>query len=159
RAVLGGTDTVFSLQVTSNPLWQRARLFLIPPLVKMVEALGLEKWVYQTAEQMWIAYRKSPAVSERSTYSGRRGVHAGDRAPYGFFEVGASQGTSLFHLLKGVEHHLLLFEGLRRQSAVRTIQEKVKELLKWYTVPVALHLISAENHALHTLYGAQTTCL
>lgn len=159
RAVLRGTDKVFGLQVTGNPIFQRARLSRIPPLVKMLEVLGLEKWVYKNAEQMWIEYRKSPAVSERSAYSRRRGVHAGDRAPYGFFEVGASQRTSIFNLLKGVKHHLLLFEGQRRQISLQAIQEKVQSLLKRYSVPIAIHLVLAENHTLHKLYGAKTTCL
>jgi hypothetical protein len=35
----------------------------------------------------------------------------------------------------------------------------VQEVLKGYTFPVALHLIEAENHTLHKLYGAQTPCL
>jgi hypothetical protein len=158
RAILNGTDTVFDLQVTGNPFWQRARLALIPPVVKMIKVLGLEEWLYKTAAQMWIRYRKSSVVSEHAAHT-RRGIQAGDRAPYGFFEGQASQRTSLFHLLKGVEHHLLLFEGLQAHSDGQLMQRQVQEVLKGYTFPVALHLISAENHTLHKLYGAQTPCL
>lgn len=156
RAILSGTDTVFGLQVTGNPFWQRARLALIPPVVKMIKVLGLEEWVYKTAAQMWIEYRKSPAISEHSAHSRRRGLRAGDRAPYGFFEDGASQGTSLFHLLKGVQHHLLLFEGVQGGADLRTIEEKIKDLLKDYAFPVALHLIAAENGTLQKIYDART---
>lgn len=155
RTILSGTDTVFGLQVTGNPFWQRARLALIPPMVKMIKVLGLEEWVYKMAAQMWIEYRKSPAVSEYSAHSRRRGVRAGDRAPYGFFEDDASQGTSLFHLLKGVEHHLLLFEGMQGGAHLQTMQEKVEDLLKDYAFPVAIHLISAENGTLQKIYDAQ----
>lgn len=155
RAILSGTDTVFSLQVTGNAFWQRTRLALIPPLVKMIKVLGLEEWVYKTAAQMWIEYRKSPAVSERSAHSRRRSVRAGDRAPYGFFEDNTSQGTSLFHLLKGVEHHLLLFEGVQREANLQTMQEKVEDLLKDYAFPVAIHPILAENGTLQKIYDVR----
>src|SRR5690348_229152 len=46
RAILSGSDVVFDLQVTGNPFWQRFRLALIPLLVKMIKALGLEEWLY-----------------------------------------------------------------------------------------------------------------
>lgn len=159
RAVLGGTDKVFGMQVTGDPVWQRARLSLIPPLVKMLAALGLDKWVYKIAAQMWIAYRKSPAVSERYAHGKGSGVRAGDRAPYGLFEEGLQQQTSVFSVLKGVEHHLLLFEGLHADGTLETFQEKVKDLLKGYTVPLALHPIPAENRTLHKVYDAQRSRL
>ncbi|MBV9231012.1 MAG: FAD-dependent monooxygenase [Chloroflexi bacterium] len=159
RAILDGTDKVFGLQVTGNPLWQRARLFLIPPLVKMLEVLGLEKWVYKIAAQMWIEYRKSPVVSERYAHGKGSSVRAGDRAPYGLFEEGLQQQASVFKMLKGVEHHLLLFEGLHPEENLETLQMQVKDLLKGYSVPLALHTIPAGNRTLHEVYNVQKSRL
>jgi hypothetical protein len=55
-----------------------------------------------------------------------------------------------------VEHHLLLFEGVQGGANLQIIQEKIENLLKDYTFPVAIHPVSAENDRLQKTYGART---
>ncbi len=108
---------------------------------------------------------ETPASSP-TTRTGTRGLDPlwglhknGSTSQYGLFEEGLQQQTSVFSVLKGVEHHLLLFEGLHADETLDTLQKKVKDLLKSYTVPLVLHPIPAENRTLHTLYDAQRSRL
>jgi 2-polyprenyl-6-methoxyphenol hydroxylase-like FAD-dependent oxidoreductase len=159
-AVEKGTDQVFNLQITGNPLLNRARLTFIPLLIHALNHVGFDKTLYRAVAQMWVAYRQSPVVLE--CYAGARGkkreVQAGDRTPYGFLKEGLASQVSLFQLLKGVEHHLLLFAGMREQEEglLQAMQGQLENLLKDYTFPVTLHLISADNATLHKIYGAPT---
>ncbi len=160
QAVENGTDKVFNLQITGNPMLNKVRRTFVPLLVNALRRLGFENAIYRAIAQMWVAYRKSPVVSE--CYEGskgkRRGVQAGDRTPYGFLKEGPHTQISIFSLLKGVGHHVLLFEGMQEQGGVnlQIMQEQIENLLKDYTFPVAIHLVSADNYALQKTYGART---
>lgn len=159
-AVENGTDTVFNLQIAGRPILNKARLTFVPLLISVLHHFGFEKAIYRAIAQMWVAYRKSSVVSE--CYEGAKGkkreVQAGDRTPYGFLKDGSHSQVSIFNLLKGVEHHLLLFEGMQEQedANLKTIQEQLENLLKDYLFPVAIHLLSADNYALQKIYGART---
>ena len=159
RAILNGSDRGFSLQVTKEPLAKGPKLFAVPLLFKLVSAVPrLRRWAFWFVSQLWTAYRDSPAVEQSGT--AKKGPEAGERAPYGFYEGGPEAGESVFEMLKGTDHHLLLFEGEepnpRRLDVAR---EEIEALLDRYEMPVNVYQIATENKSLHERYGAKTSSL
>ncbi|MGH7883071.1 MAG: FAD-dependent monooxygenase [Candidatus Dormibacteraceae bacterium] len=64
-AVENGTDKVFNLQISGNPILNRIRLTFVPLLVRALHHFGFDKAIYRAIAQMWVAYRESSVVSER----------------------------------------------------------------------------------------------
>ncbi len=163
RAILRGSDRGFALQATTNPVLRRLRLHIIPVLSRVVSLPGLSRTAFWFVSQLWTRYRESPAVAEPrypdGPPPGRRGPRAGDRAPYGRFEVGPNAGTSLFDLLKGTGHHLLLFEGDRPRPGLDAVEGDLLRLLDRYAAAITLHRVPAANRELHERYGARTPTL
>ncbi|MGH3148596.1 MAG: FAD-dependent monooxygenase, partial [Rubrobacter sp.] len=91
RAILNGSDRGFALQSTTNPLWRRLRLVLIPSLFRILSLPGLNRTVFWLVSQLWTRYRESPAVG--GVVNGGK-LRPGDRAPYGRFEAGPNRGMS-----------------------------------------------------------------
>jgi 2-polyprenyl-6-methoxyphenol hydroxylase-like FAD-dependent oxidoreductase len=159
RAILNGSDRGFALQVTSNPLAKGPKLFVAPLLFRLVSAVPpLRRWAFYFISQLWTSYLDSPAVGHSGPK--RKGPKAGERAPYGFFESGAGSGSSIFELLKGPDHHLLIFEGRKPDPAgLETTRKEIESLLDRYTVPVHIHLVPAANRQLHERYGVNEPSL
>lgn len=157
RAILNGSDRGFSLQVTTNPVAQRPKLFAVPLLFRLVSLTPpLRRAAFWFISQLWTSYRESPAVAQSGP--AKEGPRAGERAPYGLFEAGPEAGKSIFDELTGPDHHLLLFEGLGPDPA-GVARGEIEGLLGSYRVPVRVHRIPAENSRLHELYGAKRASL
>ena len=155
RAILNGSDRAFSLVGdVRNPIAQRVKVIVAPLIFRIVsEVPVLRKWGFWFVSQLWTNYRGSPAVEESEPTG--RGPRAGDRAPFGFFEAGSHSGKGIFELLRGTDHHLLLFEGKRpdpRKLAVAG--EEIESLLNRYEVPVSIYRVPSGNRELHKRYGA-----
>lgn len=161
RAILNGSDRGFALQSTTNPLWSRLRLFLIPNLFRVLSLPGPRRVVFRLVSQLWTRYRESPAVAEPEPANGAaKAPRAGDRAPYGRFGAGPNRGTGLFDLMRDTDHHLLLFEGGPRPAAgLDTMEIGLAGLLDRYAATITIHRVSAENRSLHGRYGAKTATL
>lgn len=159
RAILNGSDRGFSLQVTSNPLAKGPKLFAVPLLFRLVSGVPpLRRRAFWFVSQLWTNYRDSPAVAQSGP--AKKGPKAGERAPYGFFEAGSESGESIFELLKGTDHHLLVFEGPSpNPERLAATREEVERLLGRYEVPVEVHSVSAGNRSLHEGYGVGTPSL
>lgn len=159
RAILNGSDRGFSLQITTNPLAKGPKLFAVPLLFRLVSAVPpLRRWAFWFISQLWTSYRKSPAVGESGSV--KRGPHAGERAPYGFFETGQEAGRSVFGLLRGPDHHLLIFEGENPDPVkLDAAREEIESLLSRYEMPVSIHQVSVRNRKLHKSYGVKTPSL
>ena len=153
RTVLNGTDRAFELQSTAKPFLKSARLWVIRYAPTLQAKLGLSKLIFKFISQTWIRYRKSPAVAQ----SGHafKGPKAGDRTPYGLLK----NGTSLYDLLEGTDHHLLLFEGLSRDPKPGATEEEIKSLLARYGLPVGVHRIPPENRDLYERHGVKAPTL
>jgi hypothetical protein len=158
RAILNGSDRGFSLQSTTNPLWRRLRLLVVPTLFRVVSLPALGRTAFKFVSQIWTRYRESPAVAG-SAEGSRRLPRPGDRAPYGRFEAGPNAGTSLFEFLKGTGHHLLLFEGTQPGPGLDALEGDLLTLLDRYAATVTLHRVLAANRDLHRRYGARTPTL
>jgi 2-polyprenyl-6-methoxyphenol hydroxylase-like FAD-dependent oxidoreductase len=161
RSILNGTDRAFLLQVTADTAVQRLKIFFTPLLFRIASALPpIRKRAFWFVSQLWTTYRSSPAVAQ----SGRvgKGPQAGERAPYGFFATGQDAGRSIFEKVRGLDHHLLLFEGGRLEAALpdsaRT-RERLQALIGAYEAPVGLHVVAPGNRSLHTRYGVDSPTL
>ncbi len=158
RAILNGSDKGFQLQGMSQPVIQWLKIFGLPLLLHLVTGITpLRRQTFWLLSQLWTRYRSSPAVAESGT--GKKRPRAGDRAPYGFFKIGPDAGKSIFPLLKGLDHHLLLFAGDRRVSALHGLEERLHFLLDAYEVPIHLHTVPVGNPDLYKRYGAHIPSL
>ena len=150
RQVLAITDRLFSLEVTGNPLLKRFRTVFMPGLLNLTNrSRALGGLLFGVISQVRVNYRGSPVVADGGGF-GRKAPRPGDRVPYGLFE----DGTSLYDILRGTGHHLLLFEGLRGGTGGGRFQKELSEVLERYEMSVETHRMAAENRKLHELYGA-----
>ena len=65
-------------------------------------------------------------------------------------------------MLRGPEHHLLIFEGRNQNPApldLRKIEQDLRSLLDSYGVPIRMHTVQKENRNLHERYGAGSPIL
>ena len=161
RSILGGTDRGFSLQVTTDTAAQRFKILFTPLLFRIASTLPpIRKRIFWLISQLWTNYRDSPAVAESGPI--RKGPHAGDRAPYGFFETSPDAGESAFEQLRGQEHHLLFFEGQNPEATLPEIgrtEEDLRALLGSYEIPVSIRRVHSGNRRLHEIYGADSPSL
>jgi 2-polyprenyl-6-methoxyphenol hydroxylase-like FAD-dependent oxidoreductase len=158
--VLRYTDRGFALEATTNPVaeWVRANVAtrLVGPLLRLDAFRGL---VFRLFSQTWISYRRSPIVAgERGEVPATGGPCPGDRAPFGVFEsadaVRDRGAGSVFDLIGGTGHHLLLFQGPTPEPALGAYRRAIEEVLGRYAVEAPVHVIAASQHKLHRLYGA-----
>ena len=159
HAILNGSDRGFSLQVTGNPLAKAPKLFATPLLFRLVSAVSpLRRRAFWFVSQLWTEYRDSPAVEQSGT--SKKGSKAGERAPYGFFEAGPAAGKSIFEVLRGTDHHLLIFGGEKpNPGRLDVVREEIEGLLDRYELSVSVHQVSAGNRQLHKSYGAKASSL
>jgi 2-polyprenyl-6-methoxyphenol hydroxylase-like FAD-dependent oxidoreductase len=154
KTVLRNSDRGFVLEATDNPVvqWVRAKVAtrLVGPLTRLPAVRSL---VFRLFSQTWIGYRGSPTVAGAPAKG--RGPLPGDRAPHGPFEarLGEEPG-SVFELMQGAGHHLLLFEGLEPDPALDAYRLAVDEVLGRYAVDASVHIIPTNERTLHHLYGA-----
>lgn len=189
--VLRTTDAMTRVITFRNPIAVTLRNHLIPILS------GLEVFVQAAAKQMAeldVNYRKSPIVGEyresllgslRAAVRGEksaseiidfvRGPAPGDRAPD--VENRSSGGSTrrLFELLRGTEHHLLLFAGAQpKPGDLATLDEFALAVAARYpgliggcliapaadpTSQLKSKLIVDADLAMHRAYGAGAPCL
>jgi 2-polyprenyl-6-methoxyphenol hydroxylase-like FAD-dependent oxidoreductase len=158
RSILNGTDRGFSLQVTTDTAAQRLKIFFTPLLFRIVSTTPpIRRRVFWLISQLWTSYRDSPAVAQSGPAG--KGPQAGDRAPYGFFATGQDAGRSIFDKLRGLDHHLLLFEGGRSDATLPDLaqtREDLQALIGAYEAPVRLHVVAPGNRSLHGRYGVDS---
>ena len=138
KAVLNGSDKGFSFIGSPNYVFHLLRSALLPRLTSLASNQRVGKGVFKFLSQTWIGYRKSPAVAGDKNAE----VRPGDRAPYGHFTT----GESIFSVLRGVDHHLLLFvdEG----ADIKAERARAEAHSGGYDVAVQVHVIESEQLAL-----------
>lgn len=116
KALLRGTDRLFSWATWTNPVWIAVRNALVPLVVPwLVRDRGRRREGFRFMSEFGIAYREGALVG---TAAGFRGpVRGGDRPPDGKI-LGEDGGEVwLMDLCRGVVHHLLLFSGTGANAA------------------------------------------
>src|SRR6266511_1491108 len=110
--------------------------------------------VFRLFSQTWISYRHSTAIACEPD-SNRR-PHPGDRAPYGHFEFTQDGAPgSLFDVIGGTRHHVLLFQGSKPDSTILARRRLIEDLLGQYAVDIRVHLVAASERTLHSRYGGR----
>jgi 2-polyprenyl-6-methoxyphenol hydroxylase-like FAD-dependent oxidoreductase len=155
RAILRGSDRGFNLVDATDPLTSRLKLLGVPLLfAALSRPPAMRRRVFWFLSQLWTSYRRSPAVAETGPVG--RSPRAGDRAPYGGFEHGPDAGRSIFDLLTGTDHHLLLFAGRRPvPDPTDAAALAIAALRDRFAAPIRLHRIDADEGRLQALYGAE----
>ncbi len=156
RYILDKSDKLFSFEVTSKALVDRAKMFALPGILKLAISTNLiDRVFFRFNSQINHNYPGSLAV-EQAQKAPRKGPKAGDRAPYGLFR----DGTDLYELMLGSEHDLLFFEGAAPDpSRMEAALEEVEVLLDRYELPVKAHQIHTEDRELHERYSAKSPSL
>lgn len=190
------TDALTRLNTLRSPAARLIRNFVAPGIAAQE---GVQQRLRNSVSELSVNYRKSPIVSEYRVGLFRAGVlrhtreqlprvsewfafdlgpAAGDRAADArLFDPRLNQGTSLFQILRGTEHHLLLFAGARSTtSGVRSLVEISNFVADRYAPLIRVHLIAADDEAwsafsasgshfsdpelsCHLKYGARSECL
>jgi 2-polyprenyl-6-methoxyphenol hydroxylase-like FAD-dependent oxidoreductase len=161
--LLHGTDRMFELMSTTNPLFLYLRNTLVGWVVPWVmgDLTGTQKR-FRFISQLGIRYRESSIVGQASSWKG--GLRGGDRAPDG--ELNGEGGKKwLLELCCGVGFHLLLFSGTG-DSALddEKLEEFGSEFCKTGNNSVKFHKILTtpttdgngnidEEGKVHELYG------
>ena len=149
RTILNGTDRGFSMQASPNPVARRLRYYLTPLLPFFTNNRFAGAQLFKLVSQTWIGYRDSASVG--GDYDQGKRAQPGDRAPHARFDAGARAGESIFALLRGVDHHLLLFPSdLVDGEAAR---ERAEALLAGYQITTHVHLIDGAQRSLYNGYG------
>ena len=144
KAVLNGSDKGFSFIGSPNYVFHLLRSALLPHLTNLASLESVGRGVFKFLSQTWIGYRKSPAVGGGR---GAKQVKPGDRAPYAHFRT----GESIFSLLQGVDHHLLLFVGQEADSKAE--RARAEATLNDYGITTRVHVIDINEAALRRAYG------
>ena len=147
RAVLRGSDRGFSLIGSPNYLLHVVRSAILPQLTTLVSRKSAGERVFKLLSQTWINYRDSSMVDgDRSVKAAR----PGDRAPYAHFDAGSHTGDSIFDLLRGVDHHLLLFADDATLNG--QLHTRIDALLAEYAVPIHVHVITSAQRSICSAY-------
>jgi 2-polyprenyl-6-methoxyphenol hydroxylase-like FAD-dependent oxidoreductase len=151
QRLLHTTDRMFSVAATHNPMLITLRNFLAPRVLP--QALGKRRVrLFRFVSQLGIKYPDSPIVDEDlrgGDQEFRHGPAAGHRAPDGPLRMaGDGRPVSLFSLMRGNPHHLLLFRG---RGSIADGQDAFgpvpREPIAEYKGLLEPHLISAREAA------------
>jgi hypothetical protein len=150
HSILNSTDQFFTMFTSQKPLWKMLRPILAPLLPDIVSHFGIGKRLSRNTSQTWIAYRDSAVVAgDRSTKYAR----PGDRAPHALFETGERSGQSIYGLLCGVDHHMLLFTGA--EFDMESSATEIHSILQNYRVAVHTHVMDAAQKAIYSAYAVR----
>jgi 2-polyprenyl-6-methoxyphenol hydroxylase-like FAD-dependent oxidoreductase len=153
QRLLRTTDRMFSVVATRNPLLITLRNFLLPRVLPRVMGRRfLRARAFRFVSQLGIKYPDSPIVGEElrdADRAFRRGPAAGHRAPDGALRLaGDGSSVSLFSLMRGTSHHLLLFGDRGSAADGRdTSDTELRDLVGEYEDLFEPHLIFAREPA------------
>jgi 2-polyprenyl-6-methoxyphenol hydroxylase-like FAD-dependent oxidoreductase len=153
QRLLRTTDRMFSVVATRNPLLITLRNFLLPRVLPRVMGRRfLRARAFRFVSQLGIKYPDSPIVGEElrdADRAFRRGPAAGHRAPDGPLRLaGDGSSVSLFSLMRGTSHHLLLFGDRGSAADGRdTSDTELRDLVGEYEDLFEPHLLFAREPA------------
>jgi 2-polyprenyl-6-methoxyphenol hydroxylase-like FAD-dependent oxidoreductase len=190
------TDALTRINTLRSPLARFIRNVFAPGIAAQEV---VQHRLRNSLSELSVNYRKSPIVSEYRVPLVRAGVlrHSheqlpkvsewfafdlgpmpGDRAAdASIFDPRIEQTTTLFQILRGTEHHLLMFAGARSTaSGLRSLVEISNFITDRYARLIKVHLIAADDEAwssfspsgshfsdpqlaCHHKYGASSECL
>lgn len=124
--LLNTTDWVFTWLTWTNPIYIYIRNFIVPWVVPyMTSRPERTRKGYQGISELAIRYRKSSIVWTGTGFSGP--VLGGNRAPDGMIEDADGEDKSLYEVLRGDRHSVLLFSGTNSRAASPAELEMAKK--------------------------------
>jgi 2-polyprenyl-6-methoxyphenol hydroxylase-like FAD-dependent oxidoreductase len=179
ESVLHMSDLMIRIGTIRNPVVATIRDRLYPAVS---EIPALARRLTERISELDINYRKSPIVAEHhegmfgSPWFG--GPHPGDRAPDASpLKVTGVGTTSLFDILRGTKHTLLLFAGVEPHTDTwKRLDMVVEQVRDRYGTHIQVYQVTAGNTpsagstsdgkllqdpelALHHRFGAHSECL
>jgi hypothetical protein len=112
----------------------------------MIKWFHLGARLFRAISQTWITYQDSPIVGGDNSVQVAR---PGDRIPYALFETGETAGKSVFSVLYGIDHHLLIFTEANEEK----INSRVDAILQKYRICVHLQVIGPEQRNIRNALG------
>lgn len=141
KKVLKETDRMTKMAVLKNPLAIKARNHIASWATRLS---AIKNKLASNIAELTVSYPKSPIVRQQ----GRLKVKAGELLPYlGFLNLGDPVAKSVYTLLQGTQHHLLLFVGQSARED-QTLFFLAEEISKQYGELIVTHLVTSEvnNH-------------
>ncbi len=146
RALLGGTDSAFNVIVSDRRLVRLTRRLAAPLLPSALRlARSRTPALFAMLSQIGISYAIGGAPPPEG------GPRPGDRAPHAPFLTGEHTGESVFAVLRGPDHHLLILD--RSQPHPR-VPKAVAAALAAQPLTVHATPISGVETLIHDAYGA-----
>jgi 2-polyprenyl-6-methoxyphenol hydroxylase-like FAD-dependent oxidoreductase len=194
--VIKFTDALTKINTLRSPVARLIRNFFAPGIAAQEV---VQERLRNSLSELSVNYRESPIVSEyriglmrigirrhaqeqlptvREWFAFDLGPNPGDRAcDANLFDPRIGQATTLFQVLRGTAHHLLLLAGARSTTAgIRSLVEIGNYITDSYARLIKVHLIAADDEAwsefaasgshfsdpdlsCHLKYGASSECL
>ncbi|KAK0124009.1 hypothetical protein ONS95_008997 [Cadophora gregata] len=142
-AILHGTDRIFEMMATTNPIFLFLRNWLVPWVVPFVMG-NAERRANRMrfVSQLGIRYRESPIVGNSRNWNGK--LRGGNRAADGKL-IASGEETTLIGLLKGPGYRMLLFSGIGEGSfGIEELRETGSTLIE-----------SKENVTVHKILNSE----
>ena len=196
ESVMKFTDALTRMNTLRSPVARFIRNFFAPGIAAQEV---VQERLRNSVSELSVNYRQSPIVSEYRVGLVRAGVlrHSreqlptvsewfafdlgpvpGDRATdASLFDPRIEQAIKLFQILRGPEHHLLLFAGARSSTpGLRSLAEISNYISDRFARLIKVHLIASDDQAWNTFspsgsrfsdpqlschhkYGASSECL
>lgn len=149
--ILRLSDRVMDLETASGPAMRFARRYVTAVAAALVaRSPRLLRFASRMLSQLAIAYPDSPAVTSAD---GARRVVAGERAPRADVTVDGTPVTT-FDVIRGVDHHLLVFEGTSRATNLDHVVAALHEVTARAAPTIHTTVVSATDRAAHHAYAA-----
>ena len=142
RALLAGTDAAFATISANGRLTRLLRPVAAAVLPRLLRIPAIGRRAFRTISQITIGYPDSAVVAgDPDPCAG-----PGDRAPH----APLRGGGTVFDLLTGTDHHLLLFPVVDIDAAAA--QQAAQHTVEQARIPIRLHLLDPGERAAHRAY-------
>jgi hypothetical protein len=154
RALVRGTDRAFEVIVSKSRAVRWGRKVAVHAVPRVLRLLPADaRRLFATVSQIGITYAGAePAAAAGSS------PRAGDRAPHAEFAAGPDAGRSVLDLFGGPGHHLLVLPAAADADPGPALVA-VKAQLGRFALDVGVHVVDAEETAIHRAYGARRPAL
>lgn len=134
----------------SGPATRRLRQLLLPWAIRLINLTPIGRdWFAKLTTQTWIRYPDSAVVAGETR---ARRARPGDRAPDAMMFDGV-RDQHLLTVLDGVDHHMLLMEGVEPDRAFATMATAIETTLRGYRSRMRVHRLESGQDGVHHAYA------
>ncbi len=155
RALLHGTDRAFGIIVSRSRAVRLARRVAVHAVPRVLRLLPADaRRLFAMVSQIGITYAGAAPAAD----TGGPVPRAGDRAPHAAFAAGPNAGRSVLDLFSGPGHHLLVLPAAA-DADLGAALVAVEAQLGRFALDVDVHVVDADETAIHRAYGARRASL